>query len=180
MKYLLPALVAVFALAGLAGPSEARHRLFHERAMTPETFAQKVAGSDEFEIQSSQIALQKSNNQQIKSFAQRMIDDHTKINNQLKDLLKQANMQEPSSELDSQHQAMLNKLKNESGTKFERTYVKDQRNGHKQAVRLLEGYSKSGTNETLKKFASDSLPIIKEHLKLAEALPSGGNLTAKR
>ncbi len=180
MKYLLPAILAVLAFAGLAAPSEARLRLRAEKPVNAETFAQKAAVSDQFEIQSSKLALQKSHNDQIRKFAQRMIDDHTKAGEELKAALLQANLKEPGTELDHEHQVLLNKLQNESQGAFDRTYVKDQRTGHQQAVRLLEGYAKNGDNNALKQFAVKTLPIIKEHLKLAEGLRAGGAVSARR
>jgi putative membrane protein len=180
MKYLLPAVLAVFAFAGLAGPSEARTRLQAAKPMNTETFVQKAAMSNEFEIQSSQLALQKVQNEKIRQFAQRMIDDHTKIADQLKQTLQQANLPVPATELGQESQALLTKLKDERGPTFERHYVMDQRNGHKKAVRIISSYAKTGENLALKQLAAKTLPIIREHLRLAEALPLERNLTAKR
>jgi putative membrane protein len=124
MKYLVPAMLAAFAF--LAGPSEARMRLGAAKPMSAGTFAQKVAVSDWFEIQSSQLALQKSHDGEIRKFVQRMIDGHTKPADQLKAALKQANLPEPGTDLDREHQALLTKLQNENGAVFDRTYVRDQ------------------------------------------------------
>ncbi|MBI4724863.1 MAG: DUF4142 domain-containing protein [Rhodomicrobium sp.] len=176
MKYLLPAIVAVFAFAGLAGPSEARMRM---RGMSAETFANSIASMDQFEIQSGQLALQKSNNDEIKKFAQRMIDDHTKSTDQLKEALKQANLPEPGTEPNKGHRAFLTKLQNASEAAFDRTYVQDQRKEHRQEVRVLENYSKRGDNESLKQFASSILPMIREHLQMAEGLKIGA-VSARR
>lgn len=176
MKYILPALAAMLALAGLASPSEARTRL---SSMNAETFAQKAAASDQFEIQSSQLALQKSQNDDIKRFAQNMIDDHTQSTDKLKSALKQANMSEPSAQLDQEHQALLTKLNRVDGAAFDRAYVKDQKAGHQQAVRMLENYSKRGDNDGLKQFASEVLPTVQQHMQMAEKL-NPRNVSAKR
>ncbi|MGA7326991.1 MAG: DUF4142 domain-containing protein [Rhodomicrobium sp.] len=177
MKYLLPAILAVFALAGLAGSSEAR---IGAKVMSPEAFAQKAMAINEFEIQAGHLALEKAQNEQIKQFAQRMIDDHTRIADEMKARLKQANLPEPTQQLDPKHEALLTKLKSLSGPAFERTYVAVNRQGHKEAVRLLETYARRGTNPVLRQIATNVLPTIKKHLKLAEALPSGRALTARK
>jgi len=181
MKYLLPAMVAVLALGWLAGPSEARMRMHAAKMQpaTPEQFIQKVANANEFEIQSSQLALDKSKNDEIRRFAQRMIEDHTKLSDELKATLQQANLPQPSNQLSEQDQAALTKLKNEKEAAFDRTYVADQIKGHIQAVNLVGGYAKTGTNPALKELAAKALPILKEHLKLAEGLRTR-NLTARR
>jgi len=179
MKYLLPAMVAVLALGWLAGPSEARMRMQAMKPATPEQFIQKVANANEFEIQSSQLALDKSKNDAIRRFAQRMIDDHTKIGDELKATLQQANLPQPSAQLSEQDRALLTKLKIERQAAFDRNYVADQVKGHMQAVHLVGLYAKDGTNPVLKELAAKTLPMLQEHLKLAEAL-SGRNLTARR
>ncbi len=180
MKYLLPAMVAVLALGWLAGPSEARMRMHAMKPATPEQFIQKVANANEFEIQSSRLALDKSKNDEIRRFAQRMIDDHTKIGDQLKSTLQQANLPQPSGQLDEQDQALLTKLKSERQLTFDRTYVAGQVKGHIQAVNLVGAYAKSGTNPALKELAAKTQPILKEHLKMAEALRTPRPLISHR
>lgn len=180
MKYLLPAMVAVLALGWLAGPSEARMRMpARMQPATPEQFVQKVANANEFEIQSSQLALDKSKNDELRRFAQQMIDDHTKIGDGLKAALQQANLPQPSNQLSEQDQASLTKLKNEKEAAFDRTYVADQIKGHVQAVNLVGAYAKTGSNPVLKELADKTLPVLKEHLKSAEALRTR-NMTARR
>lgn len=184
MKYLLPAILAVFALAGLAGPSEARMNPSKAqtkmRAMSPEEFAKRAAASNQFEIASSQLALDKSKNDEIRRFAQRMIEDHTKLSDRLKTTLQQANLPEAAVQLSPALQAQLNKLRSQKEAAFDRTYAADQRKDHVQVLHLLENYAKRGDNTALKEFASNGIPLIKEHLKLAEGLRAGRNLSARR
>ncbi len=180
MKYLLPAMVAVLALGWLAGPSEARIRMHAMKPAAPEQFIQKVANANEFEIQSSHLALDTSKNGEIRRFAQRMIDDHTKIGDELKATLQKANLPEPSGKLGPRDEALLTKLKNEKEAVFDRTYAAGQIKGHLEAVHLVGIYAKAGTDPALKELAAQTLPILKEHLKMAEALRSARNLTARR
>lgn len=175
MKYVLPALLAALACAWLSGPSEARLRMSHERQsqmqpVTSEQFIQKVASSNQLEIQEARLALDRSKNDQIRQFAQRMIDDHTKLGDELKTTLQQANMPVPNAQLTPQDQAQLNKLKSLTGAAFDRAYIGDDRRDHMQAVRLVETYAKTGTNEPLKQLAARALPVLQGHLKMAEAL----------
>lgn len=177
MKYLLPAILAVFALAGLASPSEARMK---SRPMSAEQFAMTAAASNQFEIDSSQLALNKSKNDDIRRFAQRMVDDHTKLGDQLKATLKQANMPELGNQLPEKLQAKLNKLKGMKEAAFDRAYVAEQRKDHVKALLLLETYARRGDNAALKEFASNGIPVIKEHLKLVHELRSGRAVSARR
>ncbi|MGO9487376.1 MAG: DUF4142 domain-containing protein [Rhodomicrobium sp.] len=182
MKYVLSAFLAVLALGWLSSPSEALTRMQRSitQATPPEKFIQNVANSNQFEIQSSQLALDKSKNDEIRRFARRMIDDHTKMGEELKATLQKANLHEPTNQLSKQDEAMLTKLKNEKEAAFDRTYAAGQRKGHIEAVRLVGGYARYGGNPALKELAAQTLPILKEHLKLAEALRAGRNLSARR
>ena len=79
-----------------------------------------------------------------------------------------------------QDQAALAKLKNENDAAFDRTYLAEQRNGYTEAVRMVRAYARNGGNPALKELATKTLPILKEHLKLAEALRVPRNMTARR
>jgi putative membrane protein len=122
-----------------------------------------------FEVESSKLALEKSQDSGIRSFAQQMVDDHTKANEQLETTLTNANLMvdQPSSpdKLDKKHQAMLDKLRKASGDQFNKMYVKMQQDAHDEAVKLFTSYSKKGDNAEVKSFASETLPTLQEHRK---------------
>jgi len=80
--------------------------------------------------------------------------------------------------MDEEGRDLFNQLTVLHGAAFDRAYVRDQIQGHEQAVELLEGYSKRGDNDALKQLASTLLPTIKEHLQRAETL--GSSVTARR
>ena len=177
MNYLVIAAATILALAGFVTKSEARTKPVP--ATNAGHFAKELKGSGMFEIQSSTLALQKSNNDAVKKFAQKMIDDHKAADGKLTQTLKQANLPEPKEGIDEQQQALLNKLVSAEGATFDRRYIQDQIQAHRQAVELLETYEKRGDNNALKQLASSLLPTIKEHLSMAEGL-RGGPATARR
>jgi putative membrane protein len=142
-----------------------------EAAPSTADFVKEAAISDMFEIQSSELAEQKSTDEATKAFASRMITDHTKTTEQLKSLVQSANLGvTPPEALDSTHQKLLDKLKSESGSSFAKTYHESQVAGHKKAVSLFERYGKGGENAQLKSWAETTLPILKQHLEMAEKL----------
>jgi putative membrane protein len=137
------------------------------------SFVQKASVSDQFEIESSKLALQKATDPQIKRFAQEMIDEHSKSTDKLKATLQSAgaNMS-PSAgaALDAKHQALMDKLEKAPGSEFDRLYVQIQKDGHKQAVGLFRNYSKNGKEASLKEFAHETLPVIERHYKHVQLL----------
>jgi putative membrane protein len=138
-------------------------------------FVQKVAMSDQFEIESSKLALQKATDQQIKQFAQQMIDEHSKSSDKLRTTLQSAgaNMSPPAGiALDAKHKALMDQLQKTSGKDFDRLYVQIQQEGHKEALDLFRNYSKDGSEAALKGFAQETLPVIEKHYQHAQSLKS--------
>jgi putative membrane protein len=134
------------------------------------TFIEKAAITDQFEIESSKLALQKASDPQVKQFAQQMIDEHTRSSDKLKATLESAGGVAPQIDLDAKHGALMDKLHKASGKEFDSLYVKIQRDGHKEAVGLFRKYSKAGKAAPLKGFAQETLPVIEKHLQHVQGL----------
>jgi putative membrane protein len=139
-------------------------------APTTQDFVAEAAHSGNFEIKSSQLA-EKRGDQATKTFAAKMITDHTKLNSELKDLVqsKHINVTIPDG-VSSSQQAMLDKLNTLKGVDFDSRFRDDQISGHKEAVSLFERYAKGGDNADLKTWADHTIALLKEHLQMAEGL----------
>lgn len=135
-------------------------------------FVKNAAIAGLFEIQSSELALRKRAPQD-RRFAKRMIHDHERASRQLKHIVRadHINTQVPT-QLDDQHQKMLQQLQGESGQTFEKDYDKMQQQGHQEAVSLFQNYAQSGDNPALKRWAQRTLPTLQDHLSMAQKLPS--------
>ena len=100
-----------------------------------------------------------------------MITDHTRTSTELKGLVTGGKVKgELPDALDSSHQSKLDKLKGESGKDFSSDFNSDQVSAHKDAVSLFERYAKGGDNADLKNWAGKTLPVLKHHLAMAQAL----------
>jgi putative membrane protein len=156
---------------GLSAPFLLNPAAFAAQAPTTEDFVKTVAISDMFEIQAGQLAAQKAQNSDVKSFGQEMVDDHSKTSDDLKELIKDEDIKvEVPAKLDEEHQTKLDKLKGLSGSQFDQTYVRTQVKAHEKAVSLFEAYAADGENDDLKDWAEDTLPKLKEHLAEANEL----------
>jgi putative membrane protein len=140
-------------------------------AQSAQDFVNKVAISDLFEIQSSQLAQAKNADADTKPFAEKMVSDHQKTSSELKALVDSGKVKAtlPTS-LDAEHQKMLDDLKAKNGNEFDRSYDQIQLKAHQDAVALFEAYSKTGDNPELKSWAATTLPHLKEHLSMAQKL----------
>src|SRR3954471_13427441 len=125
-------------------------------------FVNKAANSNMFEIQSSQLALNKVQDKRLRDFAQRMITDHTQATEKLK---AAAQGQTVPTTLDQEHAQLLQKIQQAQGEDFNRQYVQLQLEGHQKTVALFESYAQNGDNAQLKQFAQQTLPTLREHLQ---------------
>ena len=146
--------------------------------MSDNKFAKEAALGGMTEVELGKVAVQKSTNPDVKQFAQKMIDDHTKANDQLKEAAGKANIQIPDS-LDSKHQSRIDKLSKLSGEAFDKAYVKDQLKDHETDVKEFQAESQNGTNPEVKTFASNTLPTLQQHLDMVKNLNKSEKSMAK-
>jgi putative membrane protein len=135
--------------------------------MSVQDFANKAAASDMFEIESSKAALATSTSDGVKKFAQTMIDAHTKSTADLKAALKDVT---PDPTLDPTQQASLDSLKSAPAAAFDAAYKTAQVDGHQKALAMLQQYAAGGEAGPAKDFAAKMVPIVTEHLKMAQEL----------
>jgi putative membrane protein len=137
---------------------------------TTTDFVKEVAMSDMLEIESSKIAQQRGS-ADIKAFADQMVADHTKTSTELKGLVSSGAVKaELPTALDSKAQGKLDDLKKAKAEDFADDYSDMQVSAHKDAVSLFERYAKGGDNAKLKDWAGKTLPALRHHLEMAQAL----------
>ena len=137
---------------------------YAKKAPSAQEFVTKATVANQFEIDTSKLALDKSQNTDIKKFAQMVIDDHMKAGDTLKGVLSSSpSKATPAKALDAKHQKKLDMLAT-SGDDFDKNYIMIQKDAHKEAVALFTDYSKNGDDKALKKFAAETLPTLKKHM----------------
>jgi putative membrane protein len=132
-------------------------------------FAMKAASGGMAEVQAAQLAEQRATSPQIKQFAQRMITDHSAANTELQQIAKQANIALPSQPT-GKDAAEGQKLRGLNGRAFDQAYAQGQQRDHQETVELFQKEASSGQDPALKAFAQKTLPILQQHLQMAEAL----------
>jgi putative membrane protein len=135
------------------------------------TFARMVTASDAFEVQSSQLALQRSTNPRVRGFAQQMANDHSATSAALQQSAPMlAAFSSPFGRLDPRHAGMLSQLSGLNGPTFERLYAQMQLASHQEVVALFSSYARSGDDPRLVSFARTTLPRLRNHLVMARRL----------
>ncbi|MFZ2029667.1 MAG: DUF4142 domain-containing protein [Vitreimonas sp.] len=142
--------------------------------VTAADFVTKVAMSDMYEIQASQLANRRAGNAQIRTFAQTMVHDHTATSTQLRGIVRgHADLPLPTA-LDQAHQDMLRDLTNASAAEFDQKYIDQQTHAHEDAEHLLTDYAQGGDNPDLRSFATETAPKVQHHLDMVRALDHSG------
>ena len=135
---------------------------------TPETFVKEAALDGMTEVDLAKVALEKSKNDEVKQFAQKMSQDHSQANDELSQIAKSKGLQVPT-KLDAKHEAMVKMMSAKSGAAFDKAYAQHMAKDHAKAVALFESASKS-SDPQIAAFAQKILPTLQEHKQLADNL----------
>jgi putative membrane protein len=129
-------------------------------------FVKEAAMGGMAEVELGKLAAEKASNADVKKFGQRMVDDHSKANDELKMIAGAKNVTLPSA-LDAKHKATVDRLSKLSGDAFDRAYMRDMVADHVQDVAAFKRESQAGKDADVKAFASKTLPTLEDHLKMA-------------
>ncbi len=118
-----------------------------------------------FEIKTSQLALQKSQSDDIKQYAQQMIDDHNKLMDQMKPVASEAGVTPQTDLMMPKHKALYSKLEGLNGADFDKAYIKAQIADHKESHNAFQTEQQKGTLASEKSAAAQGQPIVDQHLQ---------------
>lgn len=163
-------------LATLMAAAGATTTLAH--AASDADFVKNAAIGGMTEVEASKTAQTQATNAEVKQFAERMVQDHTKANDQLKQVAEKDGISVPDS-IDKSHQKAVDKLAKKSAGDFDKAYMDMMVSDHKKTISLFEKEAKSGKDAGVKAFASDTLPTLKEHLKMAQDTTKAMKTAAK-
>ncbi|HTQ80691.1 MAG TPA: DUF4142 domain-containing protein [Thermoanaerobaculia bacterium] len=129
-------------------------------------FLTEAAQGGMAEVQLGQLAASNASDPDVKAFGQRMVDDHSKANHQLKELAMSKGVALPP-EVDRSQKRDYDKLSRLSGPEFDRAYMKMMVSDHKKDVEEFAKEARSARDTDVKAFASSTLPTLQDHLKMA-------------
>jgi putative membrane protein len=138
--------------------------------VTTQEFLNRAWNMNNFEIQAGQEAANKAPDAGFKDFAQMIVADHTKMQAELRSIMRSTRGVELPTAADAEYARKLKQLGAAAGAAFEREFRTQQIQGHQEAIRIFQNYAASGDNQDLKKFAQNSVAILQRHLQRAEEL----------
>ena len=135
-------------------------------------FATKAAVGGMAEVEFSKLAIGKTTDVKIKDFANMMVNDHGKANEELMAIATTKNITLPAV-LDDEHQKKTAELTGKSGSDFDKAYVDAMVDGHQNALKLMEDEAKDGKDPELQAFAATTAPTVQSHLNLINKIKEG-------
>jgi putative membrane protein len=139
------------------------------KALTDNEFVMKAASSGMAEVAIGKVGQEKAKDAEVKKFADRVVTDHTKANEQLIRIAKDAGITVPDKP-DAMHEEKVKKFQSASGGDFDKDFIHHMVESHTKGVELFTKASKELKNEQLRSFAEKTLPTLKEHLEIAKRL----------
>lgn len=142
-------------------------------------FVIRAAQGNLAEVELSQVALKQASSNQVRQYAQHMIDEHTEANNRLMQLVQQKGLTPVRPQLDAKHQAIREQLEKLSGQQFDQQYMSVMTLDHVQTVELFQQAAQKVQDPDLRAFAKNTLPNLQNHLQMAQAM-TGNNAATNR
>jgi putative membrane protein len=130
-------------------------------------FIRQASIGGQAEVELGKLAQQKGNSEAVRDFGKRMVSDHSKANDQLMRLHKDADSSTPK-EPDPEHKRIREELNKASGKDFDLAYLASQIQDHQKTANLLLWEISSGQSAELTKYAADTLPTVMAHLEIAK------------
>jgi putative membrane protein len=178
--------IAAITVAGLltamtpAFAKTMKHDSMGKLSSKDKKFMMEAAMGGMEEVEMGKLAAANATDPDVKAFGQRMVDDHSKANDQLKQLAQTKGVTLPADMDKSQHKDM-DKLAKMTGDDFDHSYVKMMVKDHKKDVSEFAKESKSASDADVKSWAGTTLPTLQDHLKSIEDISGkmGGGMDHK-
>lgn len=180
-KQIFTFLVVTGACAALAFGQKQQFKAdsSHRVSIADKRFMEKAAEGGLAEVKLGQLASDKASNQSVKDFGKRMVTDHTRINEQLKDLASKKGVSLPTS-LNAKDQATYDRLSKLSGSEFDREYMRDMVRDHEMDVAEFRRVAQTAKDADVKSFAQQTLPTLEDHLNQAKQISSQIGITSRK
>jgi putative membrane protein len=140
-----------------------------EAVMKDEAFVRVAAHGGLAEIKLGKLAMDQGSNEAVKAFGTSMVAEHTKAGDELKEAAKQERIALPT-DLSAKDQATYDRLSKLSRGDFDQAYAQEIVKDHQQDLRDFQREAHHGNNDVIRGFASETVPMIQQHLDQAKAM----------
>jgi putative membrane protein len=145
-------------------------------AAADKTFLMIADESNSAEIAASQLALRKTKNPEIKTYAQQMITDHEKLRSDMAPLAQQMGVSAPQP-VNETHKLEEKRLAALSGKSFDAEYIKAMDQDHHKALDLFKSEIATTSNSDLKSAVAQGETVIEQHTEMADQMAQKMNIS---
>jgi putative membrane protein len=129
-------------------------------------FIMEAACGGMAEVALGELAQQKGQSDAVKQFGKHMVEDHSKANNELKELAGRKGVVVPAA-LKPKYQKLVDSLSKLSGTEFDKQYMREMVKDHENDVAAFQKEADKGKDSELTSWVRQTLPTLQDHLKMA-------------
>ena len=133
------------------------------------TFVMQAGQISMMEVDLGRLAVQRGSSAGVKQYGQKMVEDHTRANQELMQLAMQKKVELPT-EMSTQNTALIDRLSGLSGKSFDAAYKQAMIDSHNQAIALFQAQSQQGQDPQLKAWATQKLPNLQAHLEMVNQM----------
>jgi len=146
-----------------------------QQAAIDKMFVKKAMQGSIAQVQLGELTLKKSNSDQVKQFARKMIEDHTRQNEQMRPVAQDLGVEIPT-EASKKDKSLINKMQDLSGAAYDQAYIKDMVKDHKQDLSEYHMEASNAHDPGVKDAAMQGSKTIAEHLQMAQQLAKDQNV----
>ena len=132
-------------------------------------FAKEAASGGMMEVQFGNLAQKNSKNKDVQDYGKMLVDDHSSLNNDLKDLAGKKNINLPTT-VTSDQQDKIDKLSKKTGTDFDKDFISMAVNDHEKDISKFKKAGEKIQDADFKDFIVKALPKLQKHLDKAKEL----------
>jgi putative membrane protein len=147
-------------------------------SMTDKHFVSEALKGGMAEVQMGQLATEKGNSTDVRDFGKKMVEDHSKLGDQMKAVAGQIGVTVPTSPT-MVEQAEIQKLKGLSGDEFDQEYIKTMMKDHEEDLQDFKKEANTGTSSKVKNAASQEADVVSQHLQMIRGVAQAHNISGK-
>jgi putative membrane protein len=145
------------------------------QSMADQAFVKKALQGGAAEVQLGQLAQQKSQSNDVKQFAQKMVEDHTQMGDQMKPIAKRIDVKQPT-DISKKDRELIARLQGLSGDQFDQAYIQAMVKDHKQDLSEFKDEAQTTQNPSIKQAAQQDAQVIAQHLQMIEQIAQDHNM----
>jgi putative membrane protein len=165
-----PLFLTVCCIAFCSVPALAQGKVAKGAGMSDQQFLDFAAQTDMVEANLGQLAVNVSDSQPVKDYAQMLVTDHTADYNQLNGVAQQAGLAIPTAIDSANNKTMIAPFQPLKGKAFDHRYIQEMISGHTKAIAIYKREADDAQNPALKAYAEQTLPTLQKHLDGAKQL----------